>query len=78
MLHGAKKSIEKGIIDYIFISTHSNELHFGCLEFLKKAEFQIIAHADIDNTFSEDGLIVASSPKIIEKIVFDISQRGGV
>lgn len=78
MLQGAKKSIERGVIDFIFISTHSNELHFKCLDFLKKLGFHIIADADIDTTFSEDGLIVASSRNIFDKFEINISQRGKV
>jgi hypothetical protein len=48
------------------------------LDFLKKLEFHIIAEADIDTTFSEDGLIVASSRNIFDKFEINISQRGKV
>lgn len=65
MLQGAETAIMNRCIDYIFISTHSNELHYKCIDYLKNKDFQIIAEADLDNTFSEDGLIVASAPGIV-------------
>jgi hypothetical protein len=77
MLKGAKKSMEKGIIDFIFISTHSNEIHYLCLEFLLSEKFHIVAQADLNNTFSVDGLIVASSKNIKEKFIINISQSEG-
>jgi hypothetical protein len=58
MLLGAERSITKGIIDYIFISTHSNELHNTCRDFLINHQYEIIADANLDQTFSFDGLIV--------------------
>jgi methyltransferase FkbM-like protein len=62
MLLGAEKTFENKMIGYIFISTHSNVLHYKCLDFLIHKGFFIIASADIDESFSEDGLIVARAP----------------
>jgi hypothetical protein len=62
MLEGAAESFQKKRIGYLFISTHSNELHYKCLEFLKNRDFVIIASADIDHSYSEDGLIAARAP----------------
>jgi hypothetical protein len=59
MLQGAQKTIDAKRIGYIFLSTHTNELHYQCLDFLKSAGFKIIATADLNQTYSEDGLIVA-------------------
>jgi FkbM family methyltransferase len=47
-------------IKYIFVSTHSNTLHYDCLELLKKCNYRIIASADFEKeTFCFDGIIVA-------------------
>lgn len=47
-------------IKYIFVSTHSNALHYDCLELLKKCNYRIIASADFEKeTFCFDGIIVA-------------------
>lgn len=59
MLEGAIDSIKKGIIDYFFISTHSNEIHHNCKRFLEQNGYEIISSADLDQSFSVDGLIVA-------------------
>ncbi len=61
MLRGCKNSIEKNLINYMFISTHSNEVHYKCIEFLKESNFEILKSIDISNTHSEDGLIVAKN-----------------
>lgn len=62
MLRGADSLIENKKVGYIFISTHSNELHKSCLELLIKKGFLIVANANLDETYSFDGLIVARAP----------------
>lgn len=59
MLQGAQTCFDQKKIGYIFISTHSNEVHYNCLQHLIDRGFIVLANADIDRTFSEDGLIVA-------------------
>lgn len=63
MLKGAEKLIELDKIGYLFISTHSNEIHNDCLSFLISKNYLILTEIDLDNTFSIDGLIVARSKK---------------
>jgi FkbM family methyltransferase len=47
-------------INYIFISTHSDELHYNCLKILKEHKYRIIASADFETeTFCYDGIILA-------------------
>jgi hypothetical protein len=75
MLSGAKESILQNKIDYIFISTHNNELHNRCLNFLIEHDFFIISEVDLENTFSEDGLIVASANHILSKNKIKISSK---
>jgi hypothetical protein len=59
MLEGAKKSINNRLIDYFFISTHTTNLHYACVDFLHQSDYEILAHADMLNTYSYDGLIAA-------------------
>ncbi len=61
MLIGASKMIEMDAIGYFFISTHSNEVHYQCKEFLNSKNYIILASSDLDETYAEDGLIVAKS-----------------
>lgn len=59
MLHGAETNLQARKIDYIFISTHGNPLHDQCRRHLQERNYTIIADANLDETFSFDGLLVA-------------------
>jgi hypothetical protein len=59
MLEGASRMLSNKKIMYIFISTHSTPLHRACIDLLRASGFVILASADLDDTFSIDGLIVA-------------------
>jgi hypothetical protein len=61
MLRGAENMMIKDKIGYFFISTHSNEVHYQCLNHLINKNYLIVAVADLDQTYAEDGLIVAKS-----------------
>ncbi len=75
MLLGSVKTFSEHKVGYVFISTHSGEVHLRCLNFLLDRKFVIIANADLNDTYSEDGLIVARAPYFygIDKI--EISRR---
>jgi hypothetical protein len=75
MLRGAKKAFGNGIIDYAFISTHSDALHEQCLQFLIDREFVIIAEANASESFSADGVIAARKKGIAEPAEVPISKR---
>ncbi|HEV3326459.1 MAG TPA: FkbM family methyltransferase [Puia sp.] len=62
MLKGAANTFAERKIGYTFISTHSNEIHNACLDFLKEHDFIILASADPDHSCAEDGLIAARAP----------------
>lgn len=62
MLHGAAQLLSDQRIDYLFISTHSNELHRDCVEHLRSHSYRIVQSIDLDETYSHDGLIVAQRP----------------
>jgi hypothetical protein len=66
MLRGASQMLEEKRIDFIFISTHSNELHSECMDFLQSCDYEILADADLNETFSYDGVIVAKSDRLAE------------
>ncbi len=59
MLKGATRSLQRRCIDYFFISTHTTNLHYACLDALRSADYLILAHADMLDTYSFDGLIAA-------------------
>lgn len=64
MLLGAEESLRADKIDYIFISTHKNNIHRSCLNILARYNYHIIASHKIRESVSSDGLIAASSPNI--------------
>jgi hypothetical protein len=73
MLLGCSNVLHK--IDYFFISTHENNLHTKCVEFLKENNFQILCSANLDESYSYDGLIVARNKKIEGPQEIIISKR---
>ncbi len=76
MLRGAKNILERKAADWIFISTHSNKLHGECVEILKSYGYLIVASADLDETYSSDGLIVAKADAAFEPATIEISKKG--
>jgi hypothetical protein len=75
MLEGASESLRKGLVDYIFISTHSNELHETCADKLRRFDFDILASANMDESYSYDGLIVARRASLSGPRSLSISKR---
>ncbi len=73
MLEGAEQSLSR--VWFVFVSTHSNALHEQCQKFLEKRNFKIICSANKDQSFSEDGLIVAQHSDINLLEPIDISIR---
>lgn len=64
MLLGASRCLESKLADYFFISTHTNDLHYKCMEFLKKYGYRIVFNVDLDKAASFDGFILAISPNV--------------
>jgi len=63
MIEGSQRMLSNKKVGYVFISTHSNDLHRDCEQVLKdKYGFQTVASADLDNTFSWDGVLVMKAP----------------
>lgn len=66
MLHGAIKSIERGLIRFVVLSTHHHAIssdplmHQKCLDFLNSRGAKILVEHTISESYSGDGLIIAS------------------
>jgi hypothetical protein len=59
MLEGATRYLSRGAISFLFISTHSDELHEACKAYLLSLNYKILCDANLIETYSWDGLIVA-------------------
>ncbi len=63
MLLGARGVLEKRRVRYLFISTHSQEIHSGVTTLLTSAGYRVEVSSDFDTqTTSYDGFVFASSP----------------
>ena len=58
-LGGARKTLDARRVDYLFLSTHGNQLHYQCLRELRERDFVVLADVDYLDSYSFDGLIVA-------------------
>ncbi len=75
MLHGARRMLADHRIDYAFVSTHSSELHDQCVERLECYGYTILASANLDESYSVDGVIVARRPGLAGPDKLPISKR---
>jgi len=63
MLQGSQHMFSENKVGYVFISTHSNDLHQDCKKLLEdKYQFTTVASANLDETYSWDGVLVMKSP----------------
>ncbi len=75
MLWGASEMLSRQQITYVFISTHSNALHANCIKLLEDYGYHILASANLLETFSHDGLIVAKASNVLEPASLQISKK---
>lgn len=62
-LDGCDRTLAEGRINYLFISTHSQDIHENVLKDLNRHGYCIEVSSDFDHdTTSFDGFIFASSP----------------
>ncbi|MGD1015431.1 MAG: FkbM family methyltransferase [Roseiarcus sp.] len=62
MIAGAKNALATQLVDYIFVSTHSQELHRRTVMEIERLGYRIEVASDYDNeSTSFDGLVFASS-----------------
>lgn len=65
MLEGCGRSFGARIVDYLFISTHSQQLHRDVIKRLESLGYRVEVSSDFDEgTTSFDGFVFASSPAI--------------
>jgi hypothetical protein len=63
MLEGCGSTLAERRVDYVFISTHSQQIHEHIVTEMNKLGYRIEVSSDFDNdTTSYDGLVVASNP----------------
>jgi hypothetical protein len=55
----ASEMMKKKAIEYFFISAYLKGLHYICFEPLNKNGYKILCCEDTEDSFSDDGLIVA-------------------
>lgn len=75
MLLGAETLLDKKQVGYIFISTHSNELHYQCMDHLESKGYKLVCSYDMNESYSSDGLIVFKNPDYKGLDTINISKR---
>ena len=75
MLEGASDSFLQGKVGYVFISTHSNQVHDACENKLRDYGHVILHSINLDDSYSEDGVIVAARPDSPRIPVFQLSRK---
>jgi hypothetical protein len=75
MLRGAAGAFDEGRVDFAFLSTHSNPLHAECRGWLQRRGWRILADANLDESYSVDGLLVAHRPGLSVAEFPSISHR---
>jgi FkbM family methyltransferase len=75
MLKGAEETLDKKNVGYIFVSTHSQDLHFKCMDYLKLKGYILVCSSDLDESYSWDGLLVFKNPDYNGLETINISKR---
>ena len=76
MLAGAERMLSEGRVDFLFIGTHSPELHDACLRELRRHGYQVMISVDLDQSFSYDGFIAARNPSVPGPETINVSMKG--
>ena len=75
MLKGAERTIQAGKVWFWFISTHNEEVHRECIEFLQKRGLQVLVSITLEESYSVDGILVACSPNAPKIPALELSKR---
>jgi hypothetical protein len=75
MLQGARRAFGERRVRFAFISTHGGLIHSRCLGFLRRRGYRILAEHTRYESFSADGLIVATRER--DHLPVPISHRRG-
>lgn len=62
MLCGSHSLFVGHAIDYVFLSTHTMELHAQCVDFFRACGYRVLVSVDLNETHSLDGVLVVCSP----------------
>ena len=62
MLKGSEKILARQKVSYTFISTHSEELHLACDQFLQARGYLQVASIRPSESYSVDGILVHRAP----------------
>lgn len=62
LLDGGSHALANHVVDYLFVSTHSQPLHQRCAALISGWGYRIEANSDFKDTTSFDGLLFATSP----------------
>ena len=62
MLNGAAEALRDRRIGWLFVSTHTNDLHSDCEQLLVNTGYKVVASIDRDASYSEDGILVVKAP----------------
>jgi hypothetical protein len=76
MLQGARKAFGEKRVRFAFVSTHGGMIHSRCLSFLRRHGYRILAEHTRYESYSADGLIVATIDTNTPAV--PISHRPGV
>ncbi len=76
LIYSIKPMLREKRIRYLFISTHSNKIHYEIIDILKECNYRIVTSADFDDeTFCYDGIIVACCNDNMEMSSVDLGSR---
>jgi hypothetical protein len=62
MLKGSEKILGRQKVSYTFISTHSEELHLACDQFLRERSYLLVSSIRPAESYSMDGILVHRAP----------------
>lgn len=74
MLLSSAQALRNKKIDYLFISTHTPEIHEACKNFLVKMNYLILCDHSMEESCSHDGLVVARRKDIIGPSYIEINK----
>jgi Methyltransferase FkbM domain len=66
MLTGARRTLGERRADYLFVSTHGQEMHAAVVTTLSGLGYRVEAASDFEETTSFDGFVFASSPNVLK------------
>lgn len=76
MLQTLRNFLTNKQIKYLFISTHSDSLHYDCIKYLKSVDYKILCSCDFDTeSFQFDGFLLSCPEELNEISPFLVGNR---